>query len=89
PIAPATGTTTLTRLARDYYVSVGGNAYSVHPEAIGRMITVTTSLERVAARCGDRMVADHQRLWGSGGLACDPGHRAAASVLRENFRNRP
>lgn len=46
PVAPTTGTTITTRLGRDYYVSAGGNAYSVHPEAIGRMITVTTALDR-------------------------------------------
>ena len=89
PIAPAVGTTVITRLGRDYYVSVGGNAYSVHPEAIGRMITVTTSLERITARCADRVVADHQRLWGSAGLARDPGHVGAAAVLREQFAHRP
>ena len=44
PVAPATGTTVTTRLGRDYYVSLGGNAYSVHPEVIGRMITVTGRL---------------------------------------------
>jgi hypothetical protein len=32
--------TVTTRLGRDYYVNLGGNAYSVHPEAIGRMITM-------------------------------------------------
>jgi hypothetical protein len=89
PIAPTVGTTTTTRLGRDYYVSTGGNAYSVHPEAIGRMITVTTSLERVTARCADRMVADHARLWGSSGLVRDPNHVAAAAVLREQFTHRP
>ena len=40
PVAPAAGTVVTTRLGRDYYVSLGGNAYSVHPEVIGRMITV-------------------------------------------------
>jgi len=89
PIAPTVGTTVITRLGRDYYVSVGGNAYSVHPEAIGRMITVTTSLERITARCADRVVADHQRLWGSAGLVRDPGHVGAAAVLREQFAHRP
>ncbi len=89
PVAPTTGTTMTTRLGRDYYVSVGGNAYSVHPEAIGRMITVTTTLNRVVAHCGDRLVADHERLWGTAGLSSDPDHVLAASVLRENFRNRP
>lgn len=85
PMAPTVGTTITTRLGRDYYVSVGGNAYSVHPEAIGRMITVTTRLERITAFCGDRVVADHQRLWGSAGLVRDPGHLGAAAVLREQF----
>ncbi|AIY49763.1 MULTISPECIES: IS21 family transposase [Mycolicibacterium] len=89
PVAPTTGTTVTTRLGRDYYVSCGGNAYSVHPEVIGRMITVTTSLDRITAHCGDRLVADHERLWGSSGLAADPSHVAAAAVLREQFRTRP
>ncbi|BBY13378.1 hypothetical protein MMARJ_41180 [Mycobacterium marseillense] len=86
PMAPVTGTTVTTRLGRDYYVSAGGNAYSVHPEVIGRMITVTTGLEKITAHCGDRLVADHQRLWGTAGLVTDPGHLAAAAVLREQFR---
>jgi hypothetical protein len=53
------------------------------------MITVTTSLERVTARCADRIVADYERLWGSSGLVCDPNHVAAAAVLREQFNHRP
>ena len=89
PMAPTVGTTTTTRLGRDYYVSTGGNAYSVHPEAIGRMITVTASLGRITARCSDRVVADHERLWGSSGLVRDPNHVAAAAVLREQFNHRP
>lgn len=89
PVAPTTGTTITTRLGRDYYVSIGGNAYSVHPEAIGRMISVSASLDRVVARCGDRLVADHERLWGTTGLASTPAHLAAASTMRESFRNRP
>jgi transposase len=89
PVAPVTGTTMTTRLGRDYYVSLGGNAYSVHPEVIGRMITVTAGLDRITARCGERSVADHQRIWGTAGLLCDPEHLAAAAVLREQFHNRP
>lgn len=89
PVAPTTGTTMTTRLGRDYYVSLGGNAYSVHPEAIGRMITVTATPDSVVAYCGERMVAEHQRLWGTNGLASDPQHLAAAAVLREHYRNRP
>jgi hypothetical protein len=89
PVAPATGTTITTRLGRDYYVSVGGNAYSVHPEVIGRMITVMTDLGQITARCGERVVAEHERLWGTAGLVTDPQHLAAAAVLREQFRTRP
>lgn len=89
PVAPVVGTAVTTRLGRDYYVSCGGNAYSVHPEVIGRMITVTTELDRITAHCGDRLVADHERLWGSSGLVTDPGHLATAAVLREQFRARP
>lgn len=40
------------------------------------MITVSASLDRVTARCADRVVADHQRLWGTAGLASDPEHLA-------------
>ena len=89
PVAPTTGTTMTTRLGRDYYASIGGNAYSVHPEASGRMITVTASLDQVVARCADRVVANHERLWGTAGLASDPEHVAAASIMREKFWNRP
>ena len=53
------------------------------------MITVTASLERITARCGDRVVADNERLWGSAGLVRDPAHLVAAAVLREQFIHRP
>lgn len=89
PLAPAVGATTTTRLGRDSYVSFGGNAYSVHPEVIGRMITVTADLDRIIAHWGDLVVADHERLWGTAVLVSDPQHLAAAAVLRERFRTRP
>ena len=89
PVAPTTGTTVSTRLGRDYYVALASCAYSVHPEAIGRMITVHADLDHIRAHCGDRLLADHQRLWGSDGLVTDPQHLASAAVLREQFRNRP
>ena len=54
PVAPTTGTAVSTRLGRDYYVAMASSAYLVHPEAIGRMITVTAALDRVRAHCGDR-----------------------------------
>jgi hypothetical protein len=53
------------------------------------MITVATGLDRITAYCGDRLVAEHERLWGSAGLVTDPVHLAAAAVLREQYRARP
>jgi transposase len=88
PVAPTTGTTVSTRLGRDYYVALASSAYSVHPEAIGRMITMTAALDRIYAHCGDRLVADHERLWGANGLVSDPAHVSAASVLRQQYLHR-
>lgn len=88
PVAPTIGTTMSTRLGRDYYVAIASSAYSVHPEAIGRMITVTATLDRIRAHCGDRLLADHERLWGAHGLASDPAHVAAASELRQQYLHR-
>ena len=53
------------------------------------MITVTAGLDRICAQCGDRVVIDHERLWGTAGLASDPRTLAAAAILRKQFRNRP
>jgi transposase len=88
PAAPTTGTTVSSRLGRDYYVAIASSSYSVHPEAIGRMITVTAALDRIRAHCGDRLVADHERIWGANGLASDPEHVSAASVLRQQYLHR-
>lgn len=88
PVAPMTGTTVSSRLGRDYYVTIASSAYSVHPEAIGRMITVTAGLDHIRARCGERLVADHERLWGAHGLVSDPAHVAAASELRQQYLHR-
>jgi hypothetical protein len=34
------------------------------------------------------LVADHERIWGANGLASDPAHVSAASVLRQQYLNR-
>lgn len=56
---------------------------------IGRMITVRASLDRIAALCSDRVVVDHERLWGTAGLMSISEHVAAAAMVREQFRSRP
>lgn len=82
PMPPAVGTTITTRLGRDYYVGVGGSSYSVHPDAIGRMITVRSTLDRVQAFCDHRLMADHPRVWGASALITDPVHVGHPKMLR-------
>lgn len=46
PVPPVTGFAARVRLPRDYYVRMGSNDYSVHPQAIGRFVDVTADLKR-------------------------------------------
>jgi len=82
PVAPVSGRRLATRLARDHYVRLDSNDYSVHPSVIGRRIEVIADLERVRALCEGRVVADHERLWAWHQTISDPDHVAAARMLR-------
>jgi transposase len=82
PVAPATGWRVSTRLARDHYIRLDSNDYSVHPAVIGRRIEVIADLHRVRAVCDGRVVADHDRIWGWHQTISDPEHVAAAKTLR-------
>jgi transposase len=82
PVAPATGWRASTRLARDHYIRLDSNDYSVHPGVIGRRIEVIADLHRVRALCDGRVVADHERVWAWHQTISDPGHVAAAKALR-------
>jgi transposase len=82
PVAPVTGWRTSTRLARDHYVRLDGNDYSVHPAVIGRRIEVVADLERVRAFCEGRLVADHERIWARHQTLSAAEHVAAARALR-------
>ena len=66
------------RLARDYYVRLDSNDYSVHPGVIGRRIEVLADLDRVRVLCEGKIVADHERVWAWHQTVTDPEHRAAA-----------
>lgn len=85
PIRPAVGLTNRVRLARDYYVRVDGNDYSVNPRVIGRFVDVIATPEVVAASCDDQIVATHARCWGHGRTITDPDHVAIAKQLRTSF----
>ncbi|MGH3590169.1 MAG: IS21 family transposase [Pseudonocardiaceae bacterium] len=84
PVAPVTGWRSSTRLARDHYIRLDGNDYSVHPAVIGRRIEVVADLHRVRAYCDGRVVADHDRLWAKHQTVSDPEHVAAATALRRD-----
>jgi transposase len=82
PVAPAIGWRSSTRLARDHYVRLDGNDYSVHPAVIGRRVEVAADLARVQVRCDGRLVADHERIWAKHQTISVDEHVAAARALR-------
>jgi len=85
PMPPVTGLQTRVRLARDYYVRVDANDYSVDPRVIGRLVDVTATLTRVIVVCEGRTVADHARSWAHHATITDPGHVQIARGLRSTF----
>jgi transposase len=82
PVAPATGWRASTRLARDHYVRLDGNDYSVHPGVIGRRVEVVADLHRVKVLCDGRVVADHERIWAKHQTISADEHVTAARALR-------
>ncbi len=82
PVAPATGWRSSTRLARDHYVRLDGNDYSVHPAVIGRRVEVLADLHRGRVLCDGRVVADHERIWAKHQTISAAEHVTAAKALR-------
>ena len=82
PVPPVTGWETTGRLARDHYVRLDSNDYSVHPSAVGRRILVRADLDRVRVWCDGLLVADHARVWARHQTISDMEHLAAAKLLR-------
>ena len=82
PVAPATGWRFSARLARDHYIRLDSNDYSVHPAAIGRRIEVIADLDRVRVLSDGKAVADHERAWAWHQTISDPAHVEAARALR-------
>ena len=83
PVSPVTGWRSSLRLARDHYVRLDSNDYSVHPAVIGRRIEVVADLDRVQVFSDGKTVADHERIWAWHQTLTDPDHLQAAKVLRE------
>ena len=84
PVAPETGWRAQTRLARDHYVRLDSNDYSVHPAVIGRRIEVSADLARVRVCSDGQVVADHRRSWAWHQSISDPAHVAAARAMRRD-----
>ncbi|NDU77989.1 IS21 family transposase [Actinomadura sp. DSM 109109] len=82
PVAPAVGWRASTRLARDHYVRIASNDYSVHPSVIGRLVEVVADPEQVTVTCGGQLVARHDRCWAVHQTITDPAHAQAAAMLR-------
>jgi transposase len=82
PVAPATGWRSSTRLARDHYLRLDSNDYSIHPAVIGRRVEIVADLHRVRAFSEGRLVADHERIWAWHQTLSDPVHVVAARALR-------
>jgi transposase len=82
PVPPVTGWRSSARLARDHYIRLDSNDYSVHPAVIGRRVEVIADLHRVRVLCGGQVAADHERAWAWHQTITDPEHYAAAKALR-------
>jgi transposase len=82
PVPPATGWRFSARLARDHYVRLDANDYSVHPAVIGRRVEVIAGPDRIRALCEGKVVADHERIWARHQTISDPAHVEAARALR-------
>jgi transposase len=82
PVPPVTGWELTGRLARDHYVRLDGNDYSVHPAAVGRRILTRAGLDRVQVWCDGMLVADHSRVWARHQTITDLEHLVAARLLR-------
>jgi transposase len=70
------------RLPRDHYVRIDTCDYSVDPAVIGRWVDVRADLGQVMVTCEGRLVACHDRSWVAHQTVTDPGHKAAADVMR-------
>jgi transposase len=84
PVPPVTGRRSAARLARDHYIRLDSNDYSVHPAVIGRRIEITADLDRVTVACEGKTVADHERVWAWHQTLSDPAHVEAARLLRRD-----
>jgi hypothetical protein len=71
-----------TRLARDHYIRVDTNDYSVNPRFVGRRIEVRVTLDEVVATCEGTEVARHRRCLAKHRVLLTPDHARALRAMR-------
>lgn len=88
PVDPPAWWRMRTRIGRDHYVRVDTNDYSVHPNAIGRIVTVLTDDDEVLALApGGVIVARHPRCWARHQTITDPDHAEAGKTMRGQLQH--
>lgn len=85
PVPPTTGLRTRIRPARDYYVGLDFNDYSVDPRAVGRFVDVHATATMVTVTCPGDVVTAHKRCWAKRAVITDPAHVAGTKTLRSAF----
>ena len=82
PVPPDTSLRFSTRLARDHYVRVDTNDYSVNPRFVGRRIQVRVDLDTVVATCEATEVARHHRCLAAHQSLLAPDHARILRAMR-------
>lgn len=62
-VTPRVGLTHRVRLARDYYLRIDSNDYSIDPRYFGRFIDAVASEREVVFRHDGRVIGRHVRCW--------------------------
>ncbi len=81
-VLPDTSLRLSTRLARDHYVRVATNDYSVNPRFVGRRIQVRVELDSVVATCEATEVARHRRCLAAHQSLLAPEHSRILRAMR-------
>jgi hypothetical protein len=70
------------RLARDHFVRVDTNDYSVNPRFVGRRVDVRVGLEEVVVTCDGTEVARHRSFLGRHQTLLAPDHVRVMRAIR-------
>lgn len=84
--APAAGLTHRIRLARDYYIRIDSNDYSVDPRFIGRFVDATASPTEVGISHDAQGISRHERCWAQQQTLTDHEHVKIAAGLRAHYQ---